>query len=156
MRLTAPRGDVESRTGSPPILCRFTPEHVREGNRCLSRECFPRCWCCWSWLRARRCRGRRTGGDFWALNSTGREIREFYVSPHDNTRWGSDVLGRATLPNGVGTIVTFSPESQTGCIFDFKLVFDDGTSVTYTQGRNVCRVDAILFNPTESFGLSRP
>jgi len=93
--------------------------------------------------------------DFWALNSTGKEIREFYVSPHESTKWGSDVLGRATLPNGVGTIITFSPEARTSCIFDFKLVLEDGTSETYTQGRNVCRVDAILFTPTESFGLSR-
>ena len=94
--------------------------------------------------------------DFWALNSTGRVVREFYVSPHESTRWGHDVLGRATLPNGVGTIVTFSPEAQTSCVFDFKLVYEDGSSDTYTQGRNVCRLDAILFTPSESYALSRP
>jgi hypothetical protein len=35
--------------------------------------------------------------DFWALNNTGKEIREFYVSAHESTNWGNDVLGRSTL-----------------------------------------------------------
>ncbi|HXY70305.1 MAG TPA: hypothetical protein VEH62_12700 [Gemmatimonadales bacterium] len=94
--------------------------------------------------------------DFWALNNTGKEVREFYVSPHDNTQWGSDVLGRNTLPNGMGTIITFSGKVQTGCVMDFKLVFTDDTNDTYTNGRNVCNLEAIVFTSGESYGLTRP
>jgi len=91
--------------------------------------------------------------DFWALNSTGKAVQQFYVSPHSARDWGSDVLGRATLPNGMGTLISFSPRAHVGCVFDFKLVYGDGTSDTYTQGKDVCNVLAILFAPNELMGL---
>lgn len=93
--------------------------------------------------------------NFWALNNTGREIREFYVSSHDATNWGNDVLGQATLPSGMGTFISFNPKSETGCTFDFKLVFTDGSNDTYQQGRDICSVYAVQFNQGESFGLVR-
>ncbi len=94
--------------------------------------------------------------NFWALNNTSKEIKEFYVSAHDSTRWGTDILGRATLPDGMGTVVYFDSKIQTGCNFDFKIVYADGSSQTYTAGRDVCSIYAIQFNASDSFGLIRP
>ncbi len=91
--------------------------------------------------------------DFWALNNTGKEIREFYVSAHENTNWGNDVLGRSTLPDGMGTKIVFSRGVSTSCNFDFKLVYTDGTSQIYQRGRDVCTIMAIVYNEDESVVL---
>lgn len=94
--------------------------------------------------------------NFWLLNSTGKTISEFYVSPHESDNWGQDILGRAELPNGVGTLIVFTPNLQTSCVMDFKLVFNDGTRQIYDQGRNVCVLGAVQFNRRTSIGLSLP
>ena len=88
--------------------------------------------------------------NFWALNNTGKEIRSFYVSSHSSDQWGDDILGRATLPDGMGTLIYFTPGVQTGCNFDFKLVYSDGTAQQYVQGRNVCEIHAVQYNPDTS------
>jgi len=93
--------------------------------------------------------------NFWALNNTQKEIREFYVSAHNDTRWENDVLGRATLPNLMGTVIVFTPAVKTGCVFDFKLVYADGSAQQYLQGRDVCQIFGIQFNATDSFALVR-
>lgn len=88
--------------------------------------------------------------NFWALNNTGKEIRSFYVSAHSSDQWGDDILGRATLPDGMGTLIYFTSGVQTGCNFDFKLVYSDGTAQQYVQGRNVCEIHAVQYNPDTS------
>jgi hypothetical protein len=84
--------------------------------------------------------------DFWALNDTGKEIRYFYVSPHDVTEWGDDVLGRATLADGMGTKIVFPRREGAPCNYDFKLVFADGTNQVYQNGRDICAISAIVYN----------
>ncbi len=91
--------------------------------------------------------------NFWCLNNTGKEMREFYVSAHESDRWGSDILGRATLLDGMGTVVYFNPNIQTSCNFDFKIVYANGTNQTYTNGRNVCSIHAVQFNSADSIGF---
>jgi hypothetical protein len=91
--------------------------------------------------------------NIWVLNNTNRKISELYVSPHDSTRWGADALGRATLPHGIGTAVTFDPRITTSCVMDFKLVFDDGREQVYEDGRNVCQLLAVQFNGQTAIGL---
>ena len=91
--------------------------------------------------------------NFWCLNNTRKEIKNFYVSAHESKNWGGDILGRATLPDGMGTVVYFDSSIQTSCNFDFKLVYADGTSQTYTQGRNVCAIHAVQDNADDSIGF---
>ena len=91
--------------------------------------------------------------DFWLLNDTGKQITQFYVSPHERIIWGRDVLGLTTLPNGEGTKITFRPAWPSSCVMDFRIVFDDDTEQVYSQGRNVCQLDAVKFNPRDSVGL---
>jgi len=47
--------------------------------------------------------------NFWFLNNTGKELHNLYVSPHSQGSWGADVLGRATLPSEMGTLIVFPP-----------------------------------------------
>jgi hypothetical protein len=91
--------------------------------------------------------------NFWFLNNTGSQVDRVYVSPHESGRWGRDVLGSEALPTGIGTVISFDPEVRTSCYYDFKLVFHDGHSQVYTQGRNLCVLHAVQFNYTTSEGL---
>jgi hypothetical protein len=91
--------------------------------------------------------------NFWALNNTGKEISQFYVSPHGNPNWLNNVLGRGTLPAEMGVVIYFPSNISTSCTFDFKLVFSDGSSQIYQQGRDVCSIYAVQFDATDSFGL---
>lgn len=94
--------------------------------------------------------------NIWVLNNTGRTINSLNVSPHENTRWGEDVLGRATLPDGMGTVIAFDSSIETSCTMDFRLVFKDGSEQTYEQGRDVCILGAVQFNRSTSIGLMLP
>jgi hypothetical protein len=50
--------------------------------------------------------------DFVLHNETGVEIQELYVSPHSANDWGSDVLGRDTLPAGESVKITFDDQEK--------------------------------------------
>ncbi len=91
--------------------------------------------------------------NFWLLNNTGQVISRFYVSPHESGRWGRDVLGRAELMNGLGVLIVFEPDTISSCYMDFRLVFVDGSSQTYEQGRDVCQLSAVQFDRRTSVGL---
>ncbi|MGA9063473.1 MAG: hypothetical protein WB341_17655 [Terracidiphilus sp.] len=91
--------------------------------------------------------------NFWFLNNTGKDVHNLFVSPHSQQSWGADVLGRATLPNGMGTLIVFPPAWRGVCVEDFRLVFDDGSTQTYTSGMNVCQLHALQFNANDSDGF---
>ena len=84
--------------------------------------------------------------NFWFLNNTGKTLNNLYVSPQRQNTWGADVLGRATLPNEMGTLIVFPPAWRGVCHEDFKLVFSDGTYQTYSSGIDVCQLHALQFN----------
>ncbi|MGO8759152.1 MAG: hypothetical protein ACLQG3_13600 [Terracidiphilus sp.] len=84
--------------------------------------------------------------NFWFLNNTGKTLNNLYVSPHSQNTWGTDVLGRSTLPDGMGTLIVFPPQWRGVCHEDFKLVFSDGTTETYPQGIDVCQLHALQFD----------
>lgn len=84
--------------------------------------------------------------NFWFLNNTGKVLNNLYVSPQRQNTWGADVLGRATLPDGMGTLIVFPPSWRGVCHEDFKLVFSDGTYQTYSSGIDVCQLHALQFN----------
>jgi hypothetical protein len=90
--------------------------------------------------------------NFWFLNNTGAEISRIYISPHESYRWGRNVLGDASLPDGIGTAISFDSTIRTSCDFDFKLVFSGGSEQVYEQGRNLCLLHAVQFNSADSIG----
>jgi len=90
--------------------------------------------------------------DFWVVNNTGSTISRLYVSPHERYDWENDVLGDEVLPDGEAHLVTFSWRYISSCQMDFKLVFRDGSTQTYLEGRNVCELFAVEFNATNSIG----
>jgi len=91
--------------------------------------------------------------NFWFLNNTGKTLNNLYVSPHSGNTWGGDVLGRAALPDGMGTLIIFPPQWRGVCHEDFKLVFSDGTAEQYTQGIDVCQLHALQFDANTVSGF---
>jgi hypothetical protein len=90
--------------------------------------------------------------NFWFLNDTGAQIDQIFVSAHSQTSWGDDVLGdKAVLGDGIGVLITF-PTTHTQCSLDFKLVFHDGSTQTYTDGFNTCNLHAVIFKDGEATG----
>ncbi|MGB8030976.1 MAG: hypothetical protein WCF30_15090 [Terracidiphilus sp.] len=91
--------------------------------------------------------------NFWFLNNSGKTLNNLYVSPHSQNSWGTDVLGRASLPDGMGTLIVFPPQWRGVCHEDFKLVFSDGTAEQYTQGIDVCQLHALQFDAATVSGF---
>jgi len=82
--------------------------------------------------------------NFWLLNETGRTISEVHLAAHGSREpWGDDILVGADLPNGLGTKIVFL--SGSACVTDFRVVYTDGTSEDYLEGRNLCVASAIEF-----------
>jgi len=47
--------------------------------------------------------------DFTLVNNTGVDIHYVYIAPHHVNDWGSDVMGKDSLPTGSSVSITFSP-----------------------------------------------
>ncbi|WP_156317547.1 hypothetical protein [Cypionkella psychrotolerans] len=69
-------------------------------------------------------------------NDTGLTLVRFQSTNSGASRWGSDVMGSATLANGASMKLHFD-NAQGYCEFDFKAVFADGT-VLQKARVNVC------------------
>jgi hypothetical protein len=71
-------------------------------------------------------------------NDTGVTIYRFYSTNSGATRWGRDVMGSSTLPDGSSMRLNF--DNQYGyCEFDFRAEFSDG-SVLQKNRVNVCEI----------------
>ena len=81
--------------------------------------------------------------DFTITNHTGHTIATLNVSPHDDDRWGPDILGRDTLANGEQAEVTFD-RNEDQCSWDIKVTYDDGTS-NDLRGVNLCETTEVEF-----------
>lgn len=69
-------------------------------------------------------------------NDTGLTLYKFYSTNSGASKWGNDVMGSSTLPNGASMRLNFD-NSKGYCEFDFRAVFEDG-SVLQRANVNVC------------------
>jgi len=70
-------------------------------------------------------------------NSTRMAIIEIYAAPVSSGRWHEDLLGNEILTPANSAVVSIDDAS--GCWFDFKTVFDDGTT-SIRRAIDVCEV----------------
>jgi hypothetical protein len=70
-------------------------------------------------------------------NSTRMAIIEVYAAPVGTGRWQRDLLDDEILEPAASVLLSLG--DGTGCWFDFKTVFDDGTSLI-RRNINVCAV----------------
>lgn len=77
--------------------------------------------------------------DFRLINQSGYTLNEFYVTTAKIDKWGNDVLGKGTLATGSSAVVNFPTESN-DCVYDLKMVFEDGDVLTDTI--NLCETSS--------------
>lgn len=77
-------------------------------------------------------------------NNTGYTIYRFYSTNSGASKWGNDVMGSSTLPDGTYMHLNFD-NRYNYCQFDFRIEFEDGSS---HEERNidVCTVGDFTFN----------
>jgi hypothetical protein len=88
-----------------------------------------------------RAQGRQ---DFSMVNRTGYQIDQIYIGPSSSTSWGPDLLGRNVLANGRTFDVRF-PNRSSECLWDIKLVYNDGDQSELRQA-NLCRISRITLH----------
>jgi len=71
-------------------------------------------------------------------NNTGMPIVEIFVSPVRSHRWNIDLLGDDFLAPASSVLVNI--DDGAGCRFDFKTVFDDGTT-QIRRNVDICAVE---------------
>ena len=70
------------------------------------------------------------------INNSRMAIVEIYPAEVGTGRWQQDVLGDQTLLPAHSALVGF--HDGTGCRFDLKIVYDDGTEIL-RRNVNICR-----------------
>ena len=79
--------------------------------------------------------------DFALTNKTGYTISEVYVAPTKSRDWEEDVMGQDVLGNGERVTIGF-PKKDKACIYDLRVVFDDGDEADWREF-NLCEVSRI-------------
>ena len=70
--------------------------------------------------------------DFTLHNTTGKEVTELYISPHDEQSWEEDILGEGTLSDEDSTAVEFERDEEPDA-WDLKVVFANGSSSVWSK-----------------------
>ncbi|HVE55646.1 MAG TPA: hypothetical protein VNB22_02390 [Pyrinomonadaceae bacterium] len=70
--------------------------------------------------------------DFELVNHTGVEIYALYVTPHSANKWGSDVLGVDTLPDGESVEIKFSWKEKAK-YWDIRVEDEDGAFIEWEK-----------------------
>lgn len=80
--------------------------------------------------------------NFTLYNETSKTIYYLYVSAARSNTWGSDILGAGVIASGGYENITFPNQSSSSpCIYDIRVVFNDGTK---SEGRhNLCEVSSV-------------
>jgi hypothetical protein len=78
------------------------------------------------------------------INNTKVAMREFYGSNAGAGSWEEDILGNAVLPAGSSVNINFDDGSGY-CNFDFKAVFNDGSSLV-DSNVDVCSTSTVEFH----------
>jgi hypothetical protein len=80
--------------------------------------------------------------DFWVTNTSGKQINQIFVSPSTDNNWGTDWLREHVLASGQRFAIR--PRRDGNCVFDVRVVFEDGTSEERRRV-NVCTVNEVAF-----------
>jgi hypothetical protein len=82
--------------------------------------------------------------DFDVINGTTGNLENVYVSPQQVDDWLNDVLGDQVMPSGSQAHVTFKGADPSVCIYDVKIVDDQGNTGT-VSGIDLCSTSAVTF-----------
>ena len=83
--------------------------------------------------------------DFNLNNTSDYVIRHAYVSPTTDVDWGDDILGRDVLNPGETWEVGFDRFDPGTCMWDVKVVTEEGFEVKLPQ-LNLCAITDVTIN----------
>lgn len=75
---------------------------------------------------------------FTMINKGSNNLVKFYTSPVDVDDWEEDVFGEDLLRPGESIKITIA-DGRTQCVYDMKMVFEDGTELMDKQ--DFCQID---------------
>lgn len=75
--------------------------------------------------------------DFKLVNSTGVEIHQVFITPHDANEWGEDILGRDILENGQECDIQFHPKED-ACMWDLRITDKEGNAIEW-ENIDLCK-----------------
>ena len=70
--------------------------------------------------------------NFTLINDTDGVLTHFYTSPADTDVWEEDVFGADVLGSGESIAITIA-DGRDNCVYDMRMIFDDGTELTDTH-----------------------
>jgi hypothetical protein len=90
---------------------------------------------------------------FLLINGTNYPIRELVVSPHDMGTWSHNVLRAPALRPGERREIVFDSRIY-DCNQDFKVMFDDDSSLAIWRYLNMCELQKIRLNFDRMSGIT--
>ncbi len=91
--------------------------------------------------------------DFVLYNKIGQKIAELYISPTTTDEWEEDVLGVDLLDNGDDVTIHF-PRDEDECMWDFKVVTEDGNSIVWTK-IDLCKASEVTLQVFDGKPVAR-
>jgi hypothetical protein len=90
---------------------------------------------------------------FLLVNGTNYPIRELVISPHDMGTWSHNVLRGPALKPGERREIVFDSRIY-DCNQDFKVMFDDDSSLAIWRYLNMCELQKIRLNFDRMSGIT--
>lgn len=83
--------------------------------------------------------------DFTLVNDSLVEIDEVYVSTVNTDEWEENILEGDIIPSGESEDISFSRDVEGTCVYDIKVVTEDGTTAKLSDV-NLCGTIDVIFN----------
>jgi hypothetical protein len=87
--------------------------------------------------------------DFNLVNNSSKIVNNVYVSEHNTSFWGSDILGQNRLASGRVVMIHFNT-GQRGCFYDLRVDYVGGGNDVWPD-LNLCRIRTITLH-TDNYG----
>ena len=86
------------------------------------------------------------GHKYVITNHLGRDVCEFYISAHNETDWGDDMLANLNECLHHGNTTTYVGEPSSAPSHDVRVVFRDGSDFTFTLNQPCLEGGTTNFN----------
>jgi len=89
--------------------------------------------------------------DFTLINATGVTIYHVYITPHNSTTWGSDVMGADVFMDGDEQPISFESQEDV-CFWDIKVDDSEGNALKWLEGIDLCTYYTITLHYADGKG----
>lgn len=90
---------------------------------------------------------------FFVTNNTGLTLNNIYVTPHETTNWGNDILPNDLFENSTSVRVDIPADYGATCAFDMKITDLAGNYITFT-GMDACKLHTLILNADGTYSAT--